>query len=112
MNEPDEAGEPRVHQPVDEPTDGPRSVLDDMAVSGGAVPAVDEVADGPDLDASTGPAVVDTGHTVVNDVVRSLGDLDDRPVAEHVQVFERAHDSLRQALSDAGEPGAGQPERG
>jgi hypothetical protein len=45
-----------------------------------------------------------TGDEAVDNVVASLRGLDDLPVAEHVAVFERAHESLRQVLSGAGEP--------
>ena len=60
-----------------------------------------------------GPAVSDqpdvaepetTGDEAVDAVVASLRALDDLPVSEHVAVFERAHESLRQVLSGAGEP--------
>lgn len=44
-----------------------------------------------------------TGHPVVDDVVASVAGLEDRPVAEHVEVFESAHDRLRAALADAGD---------
>jgi hypothetical protein len=44
-----------------------------------------------------------SGHEVVDDVVASLADLDSRPVAEHVTVFEEAHDRLRNALAHAGD---------
>ena len=47
--------------------------------------------------------VVRTGHPVVDDVVASLAGLEDRPVSEHVEVFESAHDRLRAALADAGD---------
>lgn len=43
-----------------------------------------------------------TGNATVDDVLSSLEGLVDRPVEEHVAVFERAHDRLRAALSDAG----------
>ena len=46
---------------------------------------------------------VETGHAGVDAVVASLDALDDAPVADHVAVFEQAHDSLRRALSDAGD---------
>ena len=49
-----------------------------------------------------------TGDEAVDAVVASLRGLDELPVAEHVAVFERAHESLRQVLSGAGEP-SGQP---
>lgn len=42
-----------------------------------------------------------TGLESVDAVVASLDVLDDLPVAEHVAVFARAHESLRQALSEA-----------
>jgi hypothetical protein len=44
-----------------------------------------------------------TGHGAVDAVLASLDGLEERPVAEHVAVFESAHDSLRSALNDAGE---------
>jgi hypothetical protein len=43
---------------------------------------------------------------VVDSVLDSLRELDDVPVSEHVAVFEAAHDRLRGALADAGEPPA------
>lgn len=61
-------------------------------------------------------APVSTGHPAVDEVLRSLDDLDGRPVDEHVGAFEEAHDRLRRALSDAGDEGAdptgdGEPRR-
>ena len=50
-----------------------------------------------------------TGDESVDAVVASLRGLDDLPVSEHVAVFERAHESLRQVLSGAGEPRTGDP---
>jgi hypothetical protein len=47
---------------------------------------------------------VTTGDAQVDAVVMSLRGLDQLPVSEHVAVFERAHESLRQVLSGAGEP--------
>ncbi len=56
-----------------------------------------------DPDSDTGN---DTGSTTGNDtvdaVLASLEGLEDRPVDEHVAVFEAAHDALRGALADAG----------
>ena len=57
------------------------------------------------VDATTrddGPADRATGHPEVDQVLASLAELEDRPVSEHVAVFESAHDRLRGALSDAG----------
>jgi hypothetical protein len=54
-----------------------------------------------DLDRSdleSGPDEVTTGVSEVDAVLASLDGLDGRPVAEHVEVFEKAHDRLRRAL--------------
>lgn len=50
------------------------------------------------------PAVEHTGHPVVDRVLDSLEDLAGTPVADHVAVFESAHDQLRGALANAGDP--------
>jgi hypothetical protein len=61
----------------------------------------------PDLSAVAPPAeVAHTGNPVVDSVLDSLRELDRLPVSEHVAVFEAAHDRLRGALSDAGDPPA------
>lgn len=39
-----------------------------------------------------------TGDARVDGVLDLLADLEGRPVAEHVAVFEKAHDELRTAL--------------
>ena len=52
-------------------------------------------------------SVGSTGHPEVDAVLASLADLDGRPVAEHVSVFEDAHDRLRTALADAGNDPSG-----
>jgi hypothetical protein len=44
-----------------------------------------------------------TGNETVDAVLESLEQLDDLPPADHVAVFEAAHDRLRGALSAAGE---------
>jgi hypothetical protein len=43
------------------------------------------------------------GHPAVDEVLASLDGLDDRPVDEHVAVFESAHDRLRAVLSQGGD---------
>ncbi len=48
---------------------------------------------GPDRTASS-------GHAVVDEVLGSLERLSELSVAEHVTVFESAHDRLRAALAD------------
>jgi hypothetical protein len=45
-----------------------------------------------------------TGHPQVDAVLASLSGLDGTPVEEHVGIFESAHDTLRGALADAGDP--------
>ncbi|MGZ5418231.1 MAG: hypothetical protein ACXWDI_13710 [Nocardioides sp.] len=69
--------------------------------------APDGPENGPDLSA-TAPAVPveRTGNPVVDSVLDSLRELEQMPVSEHVAVFEAAHDRLRGALADAGEPPA------
>jgi len=47
-----------------------------------------------------------TGDDRVDAVLSSLSDLGDRPVSEHVAVFESAHDRLRDALARAGDESA------
>lgn len=42
-----------------------------------------------------------TGLASVDSVVASVATLEDRPVEEHVAVFEEAHEQLRRALDDA-----------
>ena len=54
--------------------------------------------------AAASPAPEPTGHRDVDDVVASLDQLDDLPVADHVRVFESAHDRFRAALSAGAEP--------
>lgn len=48
-----------------------------------------------------------TGNAQVDDAVRGVRELGERPVEEHVEVFEQAHSALRGALNDAaaGRPG-------
>jgi hypothetical protein len=48
-------------------------------------------------------AVEMTGEAEVDAIVSSLTSLDDLSVAEHVAVFEQAHESLRRTLAGAGQ---------
>ena len=48
-----------------------------------------------------------TGNAEVDAALDSLADLAERPVDEHVAVFDGAHEALRRTLSDAGRPAAG-----
>ena len=53
-------------------------------------------------DLATDAEVEGTGNADVDRVVGCLNGLDDLPVADHVAVFEQAHESLRRTLSGAG----------
>jgi len=59
--------------------------LDDSGVEGGLAPA-------------QAAGAIRTSDPRVDAVLDSLRDLDERPVAEHAAVFERAHEELRAAL--------------
>jgi hypothetical protein len=61
----------------------------------------DEPATGVEIE-DTGNAA-GTGNADVDAVVGSLSALDDLPVAEHVAVFEQAHELLRRTLAGAGQ---------
>ncbi|HEU4568613.1 MAG TPA: hypothetical protein VFR99_11305 [Marmoricola sp.] len=50
----------------------------------------------PNRDEGDQPAT--TGHPAVDEVLRSMDRLEDRPVGEHVAAFEEAHEKLRRAL--------------
>jgi hypothetical protein len=56
-----------------------------------------------------------TGNARVDEAVRSVLEVGDRPVEEHVEVFEQAHSAMRGALNDAAAgrpaPGPGQERR-
>jgi hypothetical protein len=67
-----------------------RQDLDPGDLVGSDVEDVEGPGDGPD-EGSTGLSEVDA-------VLASLDGLDGRPVAEHVEVFEKAHERLRRAL--------------
>lgn len=52
---------------------------------------------------SEGATEESTGLASVDSVVEAVEALEGRPVDEHVEVFERAHEQLRRALDDAPE---------
>jgi hypothetical protein len=52
------------------------------------------------------------GHPAVDEVLRALQQLDDRPVEEHVPVFEEAHEALRRTLASADVEPADDPDEG
>jgi hypothetical protein len=51
------------------------------------------------------PGAVETGVPEVDQVIAAVEELEERPIEEHVGVFQAAHDQLRRAL-DPAEPGA------
>lgn len=53
-----------------------------------------------------------SGDAEVDAVLGSLRGLDDRPVVEHVAVFEQAHETLRRALAGAGQGNVQSPVAG
>jgi hypothetical protein len=53
------------------------------------------------------PERVRTGMADIDEVIAAVEELEDRPIEEHVGVYETAHDRLRRALdrpSDPAEP--------
>ena len=48
------------------------------------------------------PERVRTGAERVDEVIRAVEELEERPIEEHVGVFESAQVQLRQALDDPG----------
>jgi hypothetical protein len=92
--------EPVAERDADEPggdTPGEGTAAVDKAGAAGADPDLSAVAERP---------VEHTGNPVVDSVLDSLRELDALPPSEHVAVFEAAHERLRGALADAGEPPA------
>jgi hypothetical protein len=51
----------------------------------------------------TTPERVRTGADRVDDVIRAVEELEERPIEEHVGVFESAQVQLRRALDDPGD---------
>ena len=60
-------------------------------------------AAGDTYEAAAPEAVERTGNPAIDSVLASLDSLADIPVADHVAVFEAAHDQLRSALAGAGD---------
>jgi hypothetical protein len=50
------------------------------------------------------PERVRTGADRVDEVIRAVEELEDRPIEEHVGVFESAQVQLRRALDEPGDP--------
>jgi hypothetical protein len=58
------------------------------------------------------PERVRTGVERVDEVIRAVEELEERPIEEHVGVFEAAHSQLRRALDHQDEDDAVDPEGG
>jgi len=63
-------------------------------------PGAADAAPDPAAYPAPGPAIEPTGEPSVDAAVRSLGELDGLPVAEHPQVFERIHGRLVDVLGE------------
>ena len=69
------------------------------------VPGAGEQLGDPAADPGPGPAAperVRTGVDQVDEVIRAVEELEERPIEEHVGVFESAQVQLRRALDDPG----------
>ncbi|WP_028652019.1 hypothetical protein [Nocardioides halotolerans] len=82
------AGDPGTHPDPEHDVPGPD------------VPGPDEEAGDPEAPA---PERVRTGSDRVDEVIRAVEELEDRPIEEHVGVFESAQVQLRRALDDPGD---------
>ena len=67
------------------------------------VPEPPDEQTGGDAPEPATPERVRTGSDRVDEVIRGVEELEDRPIEEHVGVFERAQVQLRQALDDPGD---------
>jgi hypothetical protein len=56
-----------------------------------------------ELSSAPEPERVRTGVERVDEVIRAVEELEERPIEEHVGVFETAHTQLRRALDHQGE---------
>jgi hypothetical protein len=72
-----------------------------MSDPGVDVPEPDEQSDG-EPEPGT-PERVRTGSQRVDEVIRAVEELEERPIEEHVGVFESAQVQLRRALDDLGD---------
>ena len=52
------------------------------------------------------PERVRTGLPSIDEVIAAVEELEDRPIEEHVGVFETAHERLRRALDEPADPDA------
>ena len=66
----------------------------------------DDLDLGPDLEPDQAPEAerVRTGMAEIDEVIAAVEGLEERPIEEHVGVFEAAHDRLRRALDHPAEP--------
>ncbi|WP_296604628.1 hypothetical protein [Nocardioides sp.] len=66
----------------------------------------DDLDRAPDVDPAMAPETerVRTGMADVDEVIAAVEGLEERPIEEHVGVFEAAHDRLRRALDHPAGP--------
>ena len=69
------------------------------------VPESDEQAGDGDPEPGA-PERVRTGSARVDEVIRAVEELEERPIEEHVGVFESAQVQLRRSLDEPGDDGA------
>ena len=62
------------------------------------------MSEDPDVTVPEAPEQVRTGVAGVDEVIAAVEELEDRPVEEHVGVFETAHHELRRALDTPSDP--------
>lgn len=66
-----------------------------------------ELASVPDEEPESAPPEPErmrTGVEHIDEVIAAVEELEERPIEEHVGVFEAAHAQLRRALDDTGRP--------
>jgi hypothetical protein len=90
---------------TEQPQDSPHGVEDDSPER--LEPATGEgwADEEPGPETAEPAERVRTGVDRVDEVIRAVEELDDRPLEEHVGVFESAQVQLRRALDDPGDDG-------
>jgi hypothetical protein len=78
-------------------------MTEDPELPGPAEDPAEDIAEDIAAD-ETEPERVRTGVAGVDEVIVAVEELEERPVAEHVGVFEAAQDRLRRALDSGADP--------
>jgi hypothetical protein len=91
---------------TEQPQDAPDEVEDEAQEPlESATGELDWADEEPDPEMAEPAERVRTGVDRVDEVIRAVEELDDRPLEEHVGVFESAQVQLRRALDDPGDDG-------